>query len=72
MMVKFLSIFLKLLEILIKTSIIACCAVAIFCWVVFFISFAVYHFDINFLDINRCLDMGMGWHKEHGGCRWLA
>jgi hypothetical protein len=69
MTIKFILI--KFIEMTIKTVIVLCFLFSLLVWAAFFILLAVYHFDINFLIMNNCIDMGVGWDMEHKGCRWL-
>jgi hypothetical protein len=65
------TIFLKFIEIIIKVVIVLLFLVSLLAWVAFFILLAVHHFEINFLVMSNCLDMGMGWDREYKGCLWL-
>jgi len=72
MMVKFLSIFLKLLEILIKVAIVICFTISLLVFIYQLHLFTITDFNINFMDIDRCVDMGRWWNYEEKVCMWIS
>jgi hypothetical protein len=72
MVIKLFAFFLKFTEILIKIFIIICFIISLIVSMYHLHLFIRTDLDINFMDIEHCVDMGRRWNYKERLCMWVG
>jgi hypothetical protein len=71
MTISFSRIALKLIEVLIKTVIVLWFLATILFLTLLYIFEVPSKFDIDFMAINSCFEVGRKWNYDEGICMWV-